>query len=66
MGTPAGASAFLNEKVNRQLKKILNQWAVFLRSPDSRRVLSEDPKTGWFGRGCARAAMPDFDQGFRI
>ena len=63
MGTPAGASAFLNEKVNRQLKKILNQWAVFLRSPDSRRVLNDDPKSGWFGRD-ARAAMPDFDKDF--
>jgi len=64
MGTPAGASAFLNEKVNRQLKKILNQWAVFLRSPDSRLVLNDDPKTGWFGRD-ARAAMPDFEQDFK-
>ena len=63
MGTPAGASAFLNEKVNRQLKKILNQWAVFLRSPDSRLVLNDDPKTGWFGRD-ARAAMPDFEKDF--
>ena len=63
MGTPAGAAAFLNEKVNRQLKKILNQWAVFLRSPDSRVVLSDDPKAGWFGSD-ARAAMPDFDKDF--
>ena len=63
MGTPAGASAFLNEKVNRQLKKILNQWAVFLRSPDSRVVLNDDPKSGWFGRD-ARAAMPSFEQDF--
>ena len=30
MGTRAGTAAFLNEKVNRQLKKILNHWAVFL------------------------------------
>jgi len=63
MGTPAGTAAFLNEKVNRQLKKILNQWAAFLRSPDSRVVLSEDPKAGWFGRD-ARAAMPTFAQDF--
>ena len=63
MGTPAGASVFLNEKVNRQLKKILNQWALFLRSPDSRAVLNDDPKSGWFGRD-ARAAMPSFDQDF--
>ena len=63
MGTPAGAAAFLNDKVNRQLKKILNQWAVFLRSPDSRLVLNDDPKSGWFGSD-ARAAMPDFEQDF--
>ena len=63
MGTPAGAAAFLNDKVNRQLKKILNQWAVFLRSPDSRVVLNDDPKSGWFGSD-ARAAMPDFEQDF--
>ena len=63
MGTPAGTTAFLNEKVNRQLKKILNQWAIFLGSPDSRQVLSDDPARGWFGRD-ARAAMPTFVQDF--
>ena len=63
MGTPAGAAAFLNDKVNAQLKKILNQWAVFLRSPDSRAVLNDDPETGWFGRD-ALAAMPGFTQDF--
>jgi len=63
MGTPAGASAFLNPKVNRQLKKVLDQWAVYLRSPDSRAVLNDDPKTGWFGRD-ALAAMPGFTEDF--
>jgi phosphatidylserine decarboxylase len=64
MGTPAGAAAFLNDKVNTQLKKILDQWAVFLRSPDSRTVLNDDPETGWFGRD-ALAAMPDFALDFQ-
>jgi phosphatidylserine decarboxylase len=64
MGTPAGASLFLNEKVNRQLKKILNHWAVFLDSPDSRYVLSSDPAAGWFGRD-AREAMPGFAEDFQ-
>ena len=50
MRTPAGTTVFLNEKVNQQLKKILSQWAVFLRSPDSKYVLSDDPEKGWFGR----------------
>ena len=44
MGTEAGASAFLNPKVNSQLKKILNEWAIFLDSPDSRYVLVDDPR----------------------
>ncbi|WP_295453484.1 phosphatidylserine decarboxylase family protein [uncultured Thiodictyon sp.] len=63
MGTPAGATAFLNDKVNRQLKKILAQWAVYLRSPNSRTALSDDPKTGWLGRD-ALAAMPTLVQDF--
>lgn len=63
MGTPAGTSAFLNEKVNRQLKKILNQWAVFLSSANSRYVLNDDPEKGWFGRD-AKAAMPNFVENF--
>jgi len=64
MGTPAGTTAFLNENVNQQLKKILNQWAVFLESPDSRYVLNDDPEKGWFGRD-AMAAMPTFVQDFK-
>jgi phosphatidylserine decarboxylase len=63
MGTQAGASAFLNKKVNRQLKKILEHWAVFLGSPDSTYVLSDDPESGWFGRD-AQAAMPTFVEDF--
>ncbi|OQA29021.1 MAG: phosphatidylserine decarboxylase [Verrucomicrobia bacterium ADurb.Bin345] len=64
MGTQAGAAAFLNEKVNRQLKKILEHWAVFLGSPDSRYVLSDDPVSGWFGRD-AKEAMPSFVEDFQ-
>lgn len=63
MGTPAGTTVFLDEKVNRQLKKILNQWAVFLGSPESRYVLNDDPERGWFGRD-AKAAMPTFVEDF--
>ena len=63
MGTPAGTEAFLDKKVNRQLKKILNQWAVFLNSADSRDVLSDDPESGWFGRN-AKPAMPHFVEDF--
>lgn len=63
MGTPAGTAAFLDVRVNAQLKKILNQWAVFLRSPDSRTVLNDDPETGWLGQK-ARGAMPVFTEDF--
>jgi phosphatidylserine decarboxylase len=64
MGTPAGSSVFLNEKVNRQLKKLLNEWATFLGSADSRAVLDDDPRTGWFGKD-AQEAMPTFVQDFK-
>lgn len=63
MGTHAGSAAFLNPKVNRQLKKILNKWAVFLDSPDSLYVLNKDPEHGWFGRD-AQKAMPTFVKDF--
>lgn len=63
MGTPAGTQLFLNEKVNRQLKKILSQWAVFLGSEDSRYVLTDDPERGWFGRD-AKQAMSNFEKDF--
>ncbi len=63
MGTEAGASAFLNPKVNAQFKKILNEWAVFLSSPDSREVLGNDPRSGWFGED-AKKAMPNFVDDF--
>lgn len=63
MGTEAGYAAFLSEKVNKQLKKMLNEWAIFLKSADSRAVLNKDPKSGWFGRD-AMKAMPNFDTEF--
>ena len=62
MGTPAGIAAFLDPEVNQQLQKILNQWAVFLDSPDSRYVLT-DNTNGWFGPD-AKKAMPTFAEDF--
>jgi len=64
MGTPAGFAAFLNDAVNAQLKKVLNQWARFLSSGDSTHVLGDDPRHGWFGED-ARIAMPTFDRDFQ-
>jgi phosphatidylserine decarboxylase len=63
MGTSAGLTAFLNERVNAQLKLVLNCWGRYLRSTDSTYVLSEHPHKGWFGAN-AKNAMPDFDQEF--
>ena len=64
MGTQAGFAAFTNEKVNRQLKKILNEWAKFLNSAESCYVLSNDPESGWFGKD-ALEAMPNFAKEFQ-
>ena len=63
MGTPAGSAVFLNDKVNTQLKKILDEWAVFLGSEDSRYVLNDDTHSGWFGTD-AQEAMPTFVEDF--
>jgi phosphatidylserine decarboxylase len=63
MGTAAGFAAFLNERVNAKLKKILNEWGRFLSSSDSAFVLNEHPHKGWLGAD-AKKAMPNFDQEF--
>jgi Phophatidylserine decarboxylase len=42
--TAAGMAAFLNPRVNAQLKRVLNAWAQFLRSSDSAYVLNDDPR----------------------
>ena len=38
--TPSGKMAFINDKVNKCFKDILDSWAQFLNSPDSRDVLN--------------------------
>lgn len=48
MGTPSGYAAFLDPEINAMLKKILNAWGDFLRSPASASVLNDSP-SGWFG-----------------
>lgn len=64
MATTSGWAGFLDEKVNAQLKIILNEWAVFLQSPESTSVLNDDPKNGWFGHD-AQQAMPTFVSDFK-
>lgn len=64
MPTTAGFAAYLNNKVNRLFKAILNYWGEFLASPDSCYVLTDDPRSGWFGED-AMAAMPNFVKEFK-
>ena len=62
MGTRAGFAAFLNDRVNSQLKKLLNEWGVFLKSADSAAVLN-GTSSGWLGSS-ALAKMPHFAEDF--
>ena len=69
MATTAGFAAFQNDKVNAQLKKILNFWSIYLSSSDSLSVLNDDPETGWLGTAAltkmSLAALgPDSPDGF--
>ncbi|KXG51825.1 Phosphatidylserine decarboxylase-related protein [Penicillium griseofulvum] len=48
MGTPSGFAALLDPEINAMLKKVLNVWGDFLRSPASADVLN-DSSHGWFG-----------------
>jgi phosphatidylserine decarboxylase len=64
MGTAAGFAAFLNDRVNAELKRVLNGWSRFLGSSDSTYVLSQDPHRGWFGAD-ARKVMPNFSRDFK-
>ena len=61
MGTSSGYAVFLRPDVNVHLKRILQQWGSFLRSPASLPALSDDPASGWFGAE-AMANMPGFDE----
>ena len=48
MGTPSGYAAFLDPEINAMLKKVLNAWGEFLKSPESAKVLNSS-SNGWFG-----------------
>ncbi len=63
MANVGGWAGFLDDKIDAHLRDMLNEWAVFLQSPQSRSVLSDDPRTGWFGED-ARKAMPTFADEF--
>ncbi len=42
MGTIGGFAAFINDRINKQFKKVLNRWGEFLMSKESRYVLNKD------------------------
>ena len=48
MGTAAGFAFFLDPDVNKMLKKVLNAWGEYLKSPKSAYVLEENTKGSWF------------------
>jgi len=56
MGTPGGYAAFLDPDVNKMLKKVLNEWGKFLKSPQSVEVLG-DHTLGWFGETGMKSLM---------
>ncbi|KAJ1300498.1 hypothetical protein OPQ81_005311 [Rhizoctonia solani] len=58
MCTPTGLATLANPLVNAQFKKIIDVWAAFLSSSESRSVLTSD-EGGWFSP-IARADMPAF------
>jgi phosphatidylserine decarboxylase len=64
MGTAAGFAAFLNARVNAQLKLVLNSWGRYLCSHESTYVLNQHPRKGWFGAD-AQKVMPNFDREFK-
>ncbi|KAI2643728.1 Phophatidylserine decarboxylase-domain-containing protein [Xylaria nigripes] len=47
MATPSGHAAFLDPDVNKMLKKVLNEWGQFLKSPESAESLTT-ARSGWF------------------
>ncbi|MCG8410586.1 MAG: phosphatidylserine decarboxylase family protein [Bacteroidales bacterium] len=58
MGTIGGFAAFINPKVNAQLKRILNEWAKFLKSKESRYILNKSPR-GWMNPKALEKWQPD-------
>ncbi|KAI9061847.1 hypothetical protein FKP32DRAFT_897990 [Trametes sanguinea] len=58
LATRAGMAMFTHPGVNEHLKRILDDWGLYLRSPDSCSVLTTDDG-GWLGKK-AMKMMPDF------
>ncbi|KAL9103266.1 MAG: hypothetical protein Q9163_001688 [Psora crenata] len=54
MGTSSGNAFFLRREVNEQWVKVLNRWAVFLGTPQSASVLTEN-ENGWLNENAIEA-----------
>ncbi len=54
MGTPAGFSAFVNDKVNNAFRVIFKEWCEFLDSEDSLYILN-DKINGWKSKAARKA-----------
>ncbi|MER7701387.1 phosphatidylserine decarboxylase family protein [Kitasatospora sp. NPDC097605] len=54
MGTQAGFAAFLDDKVNAHLKAMLDEWSVYLKSPESTYVLDSE-EGHWFSEDALAA-----------
>lgn len=63
MITNSGFAAFFDAEITKYIKAILDEWGVFLRSPESTATLNDDPRNGWFGED-AKKAMPTFAEDF--
>lgn len=59
MNTQGGFTAFATAKLNAQFKKVFDVWGEFLTSPESRNVLTTEPK-GWFSSDAISAMETDF------
>lgn len=69
MGTSAGFAFFLDDNVNKMIKKVLDVWGAFLQTEESAKCLQ-----GWFDHGVssledvankARSTSNSFDQLFK-
>ncbi|CAB4032040.1 phosphatidylserine decarboxylase family, partial [Paramuricea clavata] len=63
MATPSGTMAFINDKVNKCFRDILNSRAQLLNSPDSREVLNK--QDGWLSPD-SLAEMPGFLKTYKV
>lgn len=65
LGTKSGRAFFMSEKVNDQLREILQAWTKFLSSEVSTHVLNESPR-GWFSpNGLRFLSQPTVDHDHR-